>query len=482
MNEQTTGQDAGSDINKAAEIIRKTALAMTKGKVNGSTPSADEIAEKAIAALKAEAGDETISMDQVKELIAEMLAAKADDSETKPGAHSEDEMKSLKAEIAELKVGIKNLDDAMAKKRSDAMGRHFFNKGAEAAPGADKVIAACTDLKFKTGPAPSELKIPGGASRWLEYPTRAGLSEAAGFNLVRKAGESLETKLVGADEQKATALTTTAIPGAPVDGLEVWRTMLDPGKISPLCRIVRMLTGSSFKITRIRDTAFSSRTAVDPASNPSSAANALTEDEVNIKEFYNSFPVSDATLEDNTGIPSAIAEGFAQQYMKTLDEECFTVIKSEAAAGQKVNTGAATGLPTAATMFQKLVELRKTVAMPYRGNGVFLINSDVEELLLANFEAGEGYAWNPFQEGPVHQLLGAKVVVVDRLDDTTTPQANEVCAAFGQWDKAIVIGERIALTVWEQFYQPGFHLWASRFRVGVGVESKDAFSILQVGA
>ena len=469
-----TGQETGEITKAAAEIIRKTAESMTKGKVNGATPTADEIAEKAVAALKAEAGAEAISMDKIKEMITELLSAKAD--ETKPGAHAEDEMKNLKAEIAALKASVgqvsKSLDEQKDARRN----------APRATEGADKVIAACSELKFKTGPAPAELKIPAGASRWMEYPTRAGLSEAAGFNLVRKAGESLETKLVGADEIKATALTTTSIPGAPVDALDVWRTMLDPGKISPLCRIVRTLTGSSFKITRIRDSAFSSRTSVDPAANPTSASNALTEDSVDIKEFYTSFPVSDATLEDNQGIPAAIAEGFAQQYMKTLDEECFTVIKSEAAAGQKVNTGAATGLPTAATMFQKLVELRKTVAMPYRGMGTFLINSDIEELLLQNFEAGEGYAWNPFAEGPVHQLLGAKVVVVDRLDDTSTPAANEVCAAFGQWDRAIVIGERVALTVWEQFYQPGFHLWASRFRVGVGVESKDAFSILQVGA
>ena len=480
MSEVDKSQEQTGDLSaveKAAEIIKKTAATMVK-EAGANPPDEAAVVAKAVEALKAELTDkdEPISMPAIRAAVAEAVRAamgkeedkpedeKADEKadETKPGAHYDEEMKALKAQVSELKESIATV----AKHADDTLDAARMRPGNT----APALVKMCKEAEFKVGMHREEVL----AKTWAEYPTRAGISEAAGYNIVKQ-GEFTDM------ERKATALTTTDIPGSEVGMTPVWRTILEEGKIANLLRSLKV-GGSSFKLTRIKEGVFSSRTTVNPAYNPSSAADALTEDTVDLSEFYNDFPAADATLEDNDGIPQRIAEGFAQQYVATLDEQAFAKLKSSAATGQKVNTGLAAGLPAVGNIFDKLLELKRAVALPYRDNGIWIINSDIEELLIQNYRAGAGMAWDPFTTGKLSQLLGRPLVVTDRLDDTSTATAGEVCAMYGQWDKTGVVAERVAMTVWQQYYAPGYHLWAARGRYAIGIEELTSYAILQVGA
>lgn len=466
-------QETGKITAEAAELIKKTAEAMLKGAGNGSTPTAEEIADKAIAALKEQAGEEAPTMAAIKAMIQELLEARmGGEEEAKPGMHEDEGYKALKSEVAEIKGGLEKVAKAVEAEKDNArLPRSRY---------APALQALCDQADFrKDGKRPED--VPHIARRWFELPTRAGLAKAAGIELVRRGGAELEAKIAGVDVTKATALTTTSIPGSPVDATPAWRTQLDPSKIAPLGKTVPV-SGSQFKLLEVKVPAFDARTAVDPAANPTSAADALTSQTIDVKEFYKDFPAAEATLEDTEGVPMQIVEGFGQRYMEKMDEEVFAILKSSALTANKINTGAATGLPTADTMFSKLMALRKAVPLPYRNTAAFVVNSDIEALLYENYREGAGLAWNPITlNHGILQFGGNPVVVSDRLDQAAYT-ANEVVSMFGSWADAFTIGERIALNIYEQHYQPGYQLWAARGRFGVGVTDKTAYAVLQVAA
>ena len=478
------GDEATTEA-KLTEIIQKAASEMAEG-----FPSVEDIAAQVKELLP-----EPITMEQVKEALDEYMKSKESDDkpeekeETKPvdGEEMKDETKPIDGEgkSDEAKAAEAKADEAKA--AAAKIGDHLENldkQVVELRSSLERVVKNVekkTDearRKSKSGGVPTflktghfrvdKLKEAPNALMHKTIPTRLGLGEHYGVPLYPH-------------ELKATTLGTSDVAGAPVIGTPVWRELLEGIRIANLMAPIKIDKGGKFKLVQLKDRALASRTAINPATAPSAAADAITETEHAIKEFGNSYPVSFAQDEDTDGIPQQIEIGFMQQYAKAADDEAFAQLKG-ATGAKTVKTGGANALPNADQVYSKLLELRKTVGLAYRDNGVFVLNTDIEDLLLQNFRGGSGFAHNPFTQGALTQMLGSPVVVSSRLDDTSTPANNEICAMYGDFSSAAAFGERVALEVWLDASTPAYRTWHGRGRFGVGIKSTTAYAMLQVGA
>ena len=496
MSEKDKGK--GEDFSlqeQIRDIVNKTA-----DQVSGKIPSLDDIVAKV-----KEGIPEQVTLEEVKNVVKEYYdeqekkktEQEAEDKKTevKPAENQgasetktkpEDEMKeedkpenkTSDEEVAKMRVEVKELKQSLAAviKKAEEERDNRRNLGGDS--GIPEVFKLSDWRVDRYDLAPS-------ATRWKEIPTRAGLSKAQKVPIIKK-GEYLDPTLAGVPNPgsdyitKADTLDTQAVAGHPISGTPVWRSLIDRVKLANLFDTLVVENAGKFKITQLNDKAFTSRTSVTPAL-PAVDANNISEREVTIKEFAVSVPVSFAQQEDTQGIPSMLEMGFMQQYGKTLDEEAFSVLKS-ATGLQTINTGAGNSLPTVANIYAKMLELRKRVEIAYQDDGVFVINRDIEELLLQNYREGAGFAWNPFAQGPLAQMLGAPVVVTGRLDDTSTAADGEICALFGDWPSSAVVGERVNLQIWQDPQTPGYNNWNARGRYGIGVKDIRAFAAMRVGA
>ena len=486
------GDDAATEA-KLAEIVRKAASEAVEG-----LPSIEDIAAKVKEMLP-----EPITMDQVKEALDEYAKSKESDDkpeekeetkpidgeemkdETKPidgegksddsksedakseSAKTGDHLEKLEKQVAELRDGMKQfaeLREGVEKVAKVVEKQKDEARRAKASGGIPTIFKSGHFLVGNKSDAPNALMHK-------SIPTRVGMGEHFGFPLYPH----------GANETKASTLATADVAGAAVVGTPVWRNLLEEVRIANLLAPLKIDKGGKFKLVQLVDKTLPSRTTVNPATAPTADANSITETEHEIKEFGDSYPISFAQDEDVDGIPEQIEIGFMQQYGNRLDEEAFTQLK--AASGAKtVQTGTANQLPAADAVYTKLLELRKTVGLAYRANGVFVLNTDIEDLLLQNFRSGSGFAFNPFEQGDLSQMLGAPVVVSSRLDDTSTPANGEICAMYGDFASAGTLGERVELEIWLDASTPAYRLWHARGRFGVGVKSTNAYAMLRVGA
>ena len=457
---------------RITEIIQKSADAIkAEGKVD--MPSVDDI----VAKVKAEMEGEQVTMSQVKEMLDEYMKTKEEDKpEEKEADKPEEEKADEKADEKETKPG----DHAYAEKVSDLQGEvkslkdslGKLTKSMDAEKDRVRKASQKTELHYKQG----EFRVDRfpeapNAAMWKEVPTRAGMCEKMGVELV-KTSNTLDTK--------ASTYATTLVAGHPIVGTPVWRTLVDRVRIWNLLRPMTIAKGGKFKLVNITDAAYAMRTVIDPAVNP--AAGAIDETETTINEFAATVPIAFSVEEDNDGVASQVEQGFLQKYGERLDNSAFAALKGGVDTDMKVKTGTANQLPAADILWNKLMELRKTVDLAYRDNGVFLINTDIEDILMQNYRAGSGFAFNPFDQKEITQILGAPVVVSNRLDDTSTAADGEVCAMFGDFTEAGVAAERISLQIWVDQNRPGYRVYQARGRHAAAVRATAAYAVLEVGS
>lgn len=290
-----------------------------------------------------------------------------------------------------------------------------------------------------------------GGSVWELVPTRADIGEKFDRHLVKR-GSFLDP--------------LTAI-GLPVGMSSIWSIMIDYGKIANLLASVRAEPPYGDLLLPLYDP---TKTVERDRKIDIVLGEKYVSAKRMAKKFHSSFRLRDTDESEEKGCWIEIQRCLMKDYVAEQDKKAFEVLKTNSEA-HDVPTGASNKLPPVIDILDKLFELKRKVDLGYRANGIFLINTDIEELLCRHY--GD-------EKGEITHVCNSPVVVSDCMDDTTTPSDGDVCAMYGDFESAGVVCERpyLNLTKMNAMGQECFYT-AGDFVVEIRVPG--AYARLRVG-
>lgn len=149
---------------------------------------------------------------------------------------------------------------------------------------------------------------------------------------------------------------------------------------------------------------------------------------------------------------------------------------------QYVPAGHATA-PTDANLTSGLIKLVAALRKPYKGNAVFLMNSNTAVRLRTIVDAQGRFLWAPtgnLIEGVEHPLLGYRVEIDEEMPDIGE---NTHPIAFGDFKQGYVIVDRQGIRITrDEVTQKGRILFDTYKRVGGGAGDFNSIKFLKVAA
>lgn len=147
---------------------------------------------------------------------------------------------------------------------------------------------------------------------------------------------------------------------------------------------------------------------------------------------------------------------------------------------QYVPTGAN---PDAGKLGDALIRLIATLRIPYKGNAVFVMNSETAIYLRTIKDATGRYLWAPtgnLIEGVDHPLLGQRVVIDEHMPNIGP---NALPIAFGDFRQGYVVVDRQGVRITrDEVTQKGKILFDTYRRVGGGAGDFNAIKFLKIAA
>lgn len=147
---------------------------------------------------------------------------------------------------------------------------------------------------------------------------------------------------------------------------------------------------------------------------------------------------------------------------------------------QHVVSGVNGGFP-ASNPSDKLIDLIHALRPVYRGNAVFVMNTNAVALIRKFKDADGNYLWRPgLADGGPATLLGYPLMEAQDMPDLTT---GSLSVAFGNFERGYVITDRTAVRVLRDPFsnKPYVHFYATK-RVGGGVVNSEAIKLLKFTA
>lgn len=139
--------------------------------------------------------------------------------------------------------------------------------------------------------------------------------------------------------------------------------------------------------------------------------------------------------------------------------------------------------PTDAQLADALIKLIATLRRPYKGNAVFVMNSNTALRLRQIKDTTGRYLWAPtgnLIEGIDHPLLGYRVEIDDSMPDIG---ANTAPIAFGDFRQGYVIVDRQGIRInRDELTQKGKIIFDVYKRVGGGAGDFNAIKFLKIAA
>ena len=139
--------------------------------------------------------------------------------------------------------------------------------------------------------------------------------------------------------------------------------------------------------------------------------------------------------------------------------------------------------PTDIQLADALIKLVATLRRPYKGNAVFVMNSNTAIRLRQIKDANDRYLWAPtgnLIEGIEHPLLGQRVEIDETMPDIG---ANALPIAFGDFRQGYVIVDRQGVRInRDELTQKGRIVFDVYKRVGGGAGDFNAIKFLKIAA
>ena len=279
---------------------------------------------------------------------------------------------------------------------------------------------------------------------------------------------------------------SNALVGGSVEAFPVWDTLIAGNPLRPYITV--MSVGSSgFKLPQLkRGASGMQKNQAVAIPNANVAGLNMTAPTISVDDYSDSYPASLTVEEDVAGVRDLYTEMAFTDMAFAEGKECLDVLKANAAVtandgiGNRVEkTGVAASLPTTnpdSALLRLMSKLMEAVPTAYRMENVYQLNREVESAVVLAMGQSSGYAIIPGTT--IRAYNGYPMIANDHIEDIA---ANKFVAFFGNFQRALFMGQRSNLTI-EEFDFPGAKLYYARTRFKVTIWDPAGVSVLQVKA